>query len=120
VRPLMLSILLCTVCLASSSCTSLFAQEQVFKGVYVWGAEVSSFTPCGSDVDYWVRYSNMQSISERYEKATTHPYQPVFMRLRGSISDESRTGFAADYDGTLYISEVFAFELSVPESCNRP
>ncbi len=119
-RSLRLSILLCVACLASYSCASVFAQEQVFKGVYVWGAEVSSFTPCGSEVDYWVRYSKMQPMSERYEKVVTQPYQPVFVRLRGSISEEPRTGFVADYDGILYVSEVFAFELSVPEGCDTP
>ena len=36
--------------------TNTVANEKVYKGIYVWGPEVHSFTPCDKNHNYWVSF----------------------------------------------------------------
>src|SRR6478735_8397825 len=100
-----------------AACRPSAAQpDQIYSGMFVWGAEVRSFSPCDQKVRYWV--SGPDSVTapllEFYRKNTTQPYGRIYISLRGQLLDEARDGFAADYDGLLKVSQVLSMSKDAP------
>jgi hypothetical protein len=95
--------------------------DELFSGLYYWGAEVNSFRPCGQAVSYWVSASSwvQAPLNELAKSQSAQPYQPVFVKFRGHLLDEVRDGFAADYDGLIRISEVLEMSAAVPADCTE-
>lgn len=92
--------------------------DQVYEGMYHWGAEVNSFTACNSKSSYWVSY-NWAGIEMNnfYKKNNETPYQPMYIKFRGHLLNEKVDGFALDYDGLIRISEVQEYSFDIPASC---
>jgi hypothetical protein len=93
----------------------------VIEGRYVWGAEVESFRPCGDSLTYWVAAAEpvWQQLRAEHQALTSEPYQPVFVRVHGSPSDEPRDGFALDYDGLFRIDSVVSVSATIPAACEN-
>ncbi|MEA1891635.1 MAG: hypothetical protein U9N33_02875 [Campylobacterota bacterium] len=36
--------------------SNTFEHDKIYEGIYSWGHEVHSFTPCNSKASYWVGY----------------------------------------------------------------
>lgn len=77
------------------------ASPPLHEGLYVYGHEVESFHPCGDTAAYWfVAPADARALLRaRHDSITNKPYEPIFVRVRGSVSNEKTAGFAADYDG---------------------
>ena len=92
---------------------------RVVEGRYVWGAEVESLRPCGDSLTYWVTAAEPvgRKLRAEHQALTTEPYQPVFVRVLGALSDEPRDGFALDYDGLFRIDSVVSVSAAIPAAC---
>lgn len=93
--------------------------DQVYEGLYSWGPEVHSFTPCGDETSYWVSFDWAGAeMHEHYKQYFDNPYQPMFIEFRGHILDEKVDGFAEEYDGLIRVSDVHRFTFDIPGRCN--
>ena len=96
------------------------AESQRYQGYYVFGHEVRTFQPCGSDKVYWVRAD--ASISNRLraesEKLTAKPYAPIYVEVEGHLVGKATTGFGADYDGQIIIKTVDLIRPTNNKECN--
>ncbi len=83
-------------------------QAESFRGFYVFGHEVRTFQPCGSEMVYWVKSGAEVStrLREEHHKLTAIPYQPVYVEVKGHFAEKAAAGFAADYDGQIVIEAV--------------
>ncbi len=90
-------------------------------GLYVWGAEVETFQPCGSDSVYWVLSSPavLQQLRKMHQSLTTRPYAPIYVRVRGARSDQKPDGFAEQYYGYYRITRVMEMHRVMPSECKR-
>lgn len=111
--------LIITLLLGSIVAGSAYAHDTTFNGVFIWGAEVESFTPCNGTDDYWVSFdwAGIEMV-EYYKEHHTEPYQNMYIEFRGQILNEIVDGFAGQYGGLIRISEVFKYAFEVPETCS--
>ncbi len=92
-----------------SGCTTPSA---VHDGVYIWGAEVETFSPCGTDKTWWVLTSEplWLQLRDAHQALTTRPYEGIFAEVSGyydgPASQEAGGGFATQYDGLFRITAV--------------
>ncbi len=95
------------------------AEERLFKGHYIWDAEVHSFKSCGSEMEYWV-YSDNESKKaiEFHQRNTTQPYQSVYLEFNGKLLDKATDGFAESYDGLIVMTKLLKLQKSIPSSCD--
>ena len=104
------------VLLAALACFGLGCHTQVqavddkdiYEGTVALGFEVSSFRPCGLDESWWIEGSEESAvnISEQYAGITQKPYEEVFARLRGLISEKGIYGHLGAYQRSFYVTEV--------------
>jgi len=80
------------------------ASESVVRGMFVFGPEVRSITPCGEDQELWV--VPVPELNAAYEALALEPYAPVFVEVEGRVGPAPETGFGADYDGQLVVSAL--------------
>ncbi|HEX9461592.1 MAG TPA: hypothetical protein VGB82_03250 [Alphaproteobacteria bacterium] len=97
------------------------AGEGKFSGIYTWGAEVETFSPCGSNKEYWVRASDAATndLSKAHQRLTTRPYEGIYVDVvgfyAGPTSDEY--GFEGQYEGLFDIEKVTVTRKSGPSDC---
>ena len=106
-----------TVLTLGSACT----RERVYEGVYTWGAEVDTFSPCGTGKDWWVRTDEALShqLSSAHENLTSEPYEGIYVRVTGFYDGPSSedTGFAAQYEGFFRITRVLSISKQSASDC---
>ena len=92
------------------------------RGLYYWGGEVNVVCPCGAGSCYWVRGEPavLNPLKSFVQRRAEKPYQPMFIRYRGSHLDEAPVGFGANYDGLYRIDEVLETTDVLPEDCPAP
>ena len=90
-----------------------------YKGFYIYGHEVNSFSPCHNTKAYWItgKDTTLRRLKNKYKTLTTDPYQNVYLSFRGHVTDELPEGFARDYDGQIIVHEVTAMEDSTKAGC---
>lgn len=88
------------------------ATTSVTKGSYMYGSEVSSFQPCGSQQELWVIGDETitHELHNDYMEMVEKPYEQVFVRFRGHQLEKASEGFAADYDGQFKVTEVVTMQ----------
>ncbi|MCC7077191.1 MAG: hypothetical protein IT198_08710 [Acidimicrobiia bacterium] len=90
------------------------AEGDVYTGHYSTGFEVSAFVECGSDEQWWVVGS--AELTEEVEAAAdSPPYEPVYLRVRGTLSEPGTYGHLGAYQRQLTVTEVL--DVSVEKSC---
>ena len=74
----------------------------------MFGHEVRTFQPCGSDTVYWVSADEAISkqLREEHQKLTARPYDPIYVVVKGYLTEKAAEGFAADYDGQIVIESA--------------
>lgn len=93
-----------------SACT----RERVYEGIYTWGAEVETFSPCGTGKEWWVRTDDALShqLSSAHGNLTSEPYEGIYVRVTGFYAgpaDEDTDGsFAIQYEGLFRITRVLS------------
>ncbi len=100
------------------SASTTFEHDEIYEGIYSWGHEVHSFTPCNSKTSYWVGYYFAGiEMNEFYRENHKKPYQSMYIKFKGHILNEEVDGFAQQYDGLIHISEVKNYSFNIPRSC---
>lgn len=96
------------------------AQAGVHRGFYVFGHEVRTFQPCGSDTVYWVKAEPdiSKRLREEHQKLSSKPYQPVYVEVKGYFADKAAAGFAADYEGQMVIESVLLVRQKTDDDCS--
>lgn len=92
------------------------------RGIYVWGPEVETFSPCNTDKTYWLNgdATLLQPLQElAMEKADTNneAYQPIYLEAEIADAGTATEGDAMDYDGLRELRRVIASSKQVPEDC---
>lgn len=98
------------------------AAATLVKGIYTWGPEVETFSPCNTDKTYWLEGSEaalapLQALAMKKADAANEAYQPIYVELQTSPADKPTDGFAVYYDGMLHLHGVVVSSPDIPESC---
>lgn len=96
------------------------AQAEIQRGYYVFGHEVRTFQPCGTETVYWVKAEADVSkrLREEYRQLTTKPYEPVYVEVKGYFAERATGGFAADYDGQIVVESVDVVRATQENDCS--
>ncbi len=78
-----------------------------YAGTFRYGFEVISFEPCNSDEVWWLNGDAvpMALLRTRYE-ALTKKMEPVYVQLRGLISERGFYGHMGGYQREFYLQDV--------------
>ncbi len=84
------------------------AARPTLKGLCVIGNEVQTFIPCGSKKVYWIQadQESLDVFQVAISEFTDVPFEPFSVEIDGRLSDETGDGFAADYDGQVFVDGV--------------
>jgi len=105
------------VCVIPSVCN---AKTEAYRGFYIFGHEVRTFQPCGSNKVYWVKAEPgiSKKLREEHQKLTVKPYESIYVELQGRLLAKAAEGFAADYDGQIAIEAVDLVQAKQKEDCS--
>lgn len=92
------------------------------RGIYVWGSEVETFSPCNTDKAYWLEgdeqlLAPLQELAIRKADAANEAYQPIYVEVQVRDMGRATDGFAVDYDGVMQLLDVRSSSLQVPADC---
>lgn len=115
-------IALMTLLITSVAACASVSGTQNMRGIYYWGGEVESFSPCGSDQSFWVVGSEriLQALrleSMRLSRERSEAFQPVYVEAIVIEEAKAEDGFAADYDGVYRFTSIKTFSSSTPSDC---
>lgn len=88
----------------------------LLKGQLIWGHEMRSLQPCGSDNSYWVQLP--KQLVEPVSKLTNEPYQPMYAEVFGYL-EPSQAGFAEEFPAQFVVTEVNMVTAENPQRCNQ-
>ena len=77
-----------------------------FRGDVVWGHEMRSFRECSSGREAWISLAPGADLDAVYERLAGEPYQAVFMEVDGVWGDIPGSGFGADFEHSMLVSQV--------------
>ena len=108
---------LCTAAVWTPTADS--APAETHRGYYVFGHEVRTFQPCGSDRIFWVKTDQQisQQLREQHQQLTTKPYEPVYVEVTGHFAGRAAAGFAADYEGQIVVESVDLVRTMQTDDC---
>ncbi|OXX39305.1 hypothetical protein B9J90_01275 [Vibrio sp. V09_P4A23P171] len=98
--------------------SSIKAQPFIMRGEVVVGHEAQTFTPCGSNQQYWLALTPQQT--QQALSLARSPYQPLYGELIGTLSAPSRTGFDADSSARFNVTSINMLSAENPKRCNQP
>lgn len=92
------------------------------RGIYTWGNEVETLSPCNSDKTYWlegdeVLLAPLQELALKKADAANEAYQPIYVEVQVSHAGRATDGFAVDYDGVMQLHAVQSASGRVPADC---
>ena len=98
------------------------AAATLIRGVYTWGAEVETLSPCNTDKTYWLEGNEamlapLQEMAMKKADAANVAYQPIYVEVQASYAGQATDGFAVDYDGVMQLQAVQASSNTVPADC---
>jgi uncharacterized membrane protein len=90
------------------------------RGLLVFGHEVRSLQPCGDARVFWLHAPGAlhQQLHADYRRLAKRPYDPLYVEIEGVLSEHPVSGFAADYDGSIVVSEVRSISGDGIEACS--
>ena len=80
--------------------------QNILIGRMTLGHEVSSFSPCGDNNEFWILAE--EEFYELYYNLTKNkePYSPIFVSIEIIDKGKSEDGFAADYESTYEVVNI--------------
>ena len=92
------------------------------RGIYVWGSEVETLSPCNTDNTYWLEgeealLAPLQELALQKADAANEAYQPVYVDVLAAHAGRATEGLAVDYDGVLQLQAVHTASGQVPADC---
>ncbi|BDM65528.1 hypothetical protein NFHSH190041_29800 [Shewanella sp. NFH-SH190041] len=106
--------------------TAPASQDNVvhWRGVLVSGFEVSAFTPCGSQQDYWLyvphETATTTAMAKRFDDIRLQqkqPYPALYVEFTGVNEGKAEDGFPADYDAVLRLEQLKTYSETIPAAC---
>jgi len=79
---------------------------ETYRGLFIWGHEVRSFSLCGSSEELWVIDKTNGDAKAIHTILTNKPYQPIFVEIKGIRGNAPKDGFGADYSGAIVFEEL--------------
>jgi hypothetical protein len=88
-------------------------------GHVVFGVEVFTFTPCGTQEPLWIHgpRSVTDVLKQRQYELTSDVYEPYYAILRGSVGPQLDCGFCEDYEGSFEAKRVIFTRQAQEEDC---
>ena len=96
--------------------------SKLVKGIYTWGAEVETLSPCNTDKTYWLEGREellvpLQDLAMKKADAANEAYQPIYVEAQIVYAGQATDGFAVDYDGVMQLQAVKIASGNVPSQC---
>ena len=86
---------------------------KIFKGLYSFGSEVSTFRDCKNTGKlYWLE-DKSNKLSSAYKKATdfqSYPYESVYIEVKGYLKGKSNIGYAEEYENVLTVTDLISLK----------
>jgi len=70
------------------------------------GIETRSFKLCGAEQSLWVEDRTDGDLWDLYRQLSGYPNRPLYMAVRGEVTDSPPGGFGANYEQQILIREV--------------
>ncbi len=88
-------------------------------GLLVFGHEARTLQPCGDDKTFWVDAQGplRKRLEKEYRAVATGPYEAVYVEIEGEILDRPAGAFAADYNGTVGVTELHSISRADADVC---
>ncbi len=96
---------------------SIRPQTFIVRGQAVVGHETRTFTPCGSQQQFWLDMSPEQT--QQALQLARQPYQPMYGEFIGYLAAPSQTGYNADYAARFIVKQVNMLTAENPERCSQ-
>jgi len=93
-------------------------QTFIMRGQVVVGHESRTFTPCGSQEQYWLDLS--PELALEAQGLSNTPYQPMYGELIGHLTVPSQTGYNADFTARFVVDQVNILTAENPNRCSQP
>lgn len=97
---------------------TMVPQNFIMRGEVVVGHEVRSFTPCGSNQQYWLDLP--LEVTKQAQALSRSPYQALYGEMIGYLIPPSQTGFNADYMARFVVQQVNQLSADNNKRCQRP
>ncbi|OEE94882.1 COG3650 family protein [Vibrio crassostreae] len=97
---------------------SIQPQTFIMRGQVVVGHESRTFTPCGSQQQYWLDLS--PELALEAQGLSTRPYQALYGELIGHLTVPSQTGYNADFTARFVVDQVNILTAENPDRCVQP
>lgn len=108
--------------LPASAASLPASASEVIKGIYFWGPEVETISPCNTNQTFWLDGSEsalapLEEMALDKANRANEAYQPIYAELRVIRKGQATDGFAVEYDGVVELQEVIASNAEVPSGC---
>ncbi|MEZ8240645.1 COG3650 family protein [Vibrio splendidus] len=97
---------------------SIQPQTFIMRGQVVVGHESRTFTPCGSQQQYWLDLT--PELALEAQGLSTRPYQALYGELIGHLTIPSQTGYNADFTARFVVDQVNNLTAENPDRCDQP
>jgi putative lipoprotein len=103
------------------SAQSSAAGSRIMTGLCVVGHEVRTFIPCGTKKVYWIQADekSFEALEVALERFTDEPFEPFSATLEGQLEENAGEGFAADYDGQVFVDRLIRLAPASELDCDQ-
>ena len=85
-----------------------YSEENTYRGHYVSGFESNEFLPCGTGDVWWVENEAESKLYSEYTKIAKTEYQPIYVEVIGSLSEDGPYGHMGIGSKELKVLEVLS------------
>ena len=93
-----------------------------FRGLYAYGPEVSTLYDCATKKTYWVNDTSKR-LSTNYTRTLLQPawpFEPIYVVIKGTLTDKAAEGYARQYDGTINLTGIDSLASVNYSNCCQP
>ncbi|MCJ7736309.1 MAG: hypothetical protein MUQ10_03210 [Anaerolineae bacterium] len=98
-------------------------ESGTWEGFFTSGRAGRIFRPCGSRATWWVQNPSLEStadeLEQRYQEITSHPYEQVYVRIRGEASRKGQYGPLGSYQRVVYVQELLEVRAKQDTDCSK-
>ena len=92
------------------------------QGVFFWGPEVETFSPCNTNQTFWLdgepeQLAPLEDMAMEKADQANEAYQPVYVEIHATQMGPATDGYAVEYDGVLALQQVVKLSPEVPSTC---
>lgn len=84
-----------------------------YRGLLVLGHESRELTLCGESTSLWIIDTTQGDAQEIYESFPLQSYEPIFVEIRGDLTQAPKEGFGANYPAAIVMKQIV--HASMPE-----